>query len=90
VDEDPTRSVPSTAARQGQSLLVLGGSSVYVLLLLQAIATATPPVLYNRITLFGRNLTRLNFVAKTGNAMMRLHGHPCEVDLVTNCSDLRT
>lgn len=71
----------ATSNHPRASLLVLGGSSVYVLLLFQALAKAELLPRLRRITLFGRDQARLAFLAQAGNA---LAGGACEVDTATD------
>lgn len=61
-----------------RSLLVLGGSSWYVLLLFKALADAGLLGRFSRITLFGRDRARLAFVAAAGAALAE--GSGCLVD----------
>lgn len=74
---DSTAAVP-------QSMLVLGGSSMYVLLLLKAIDAAQLWPAFARITLFGRNAVRLAFIARAGAAMAQARGAACRIDYATD------
>jgi 6-phospho-beta-glucosidase len=52
-----------------RSMLVLGGSSMYVLLLLRAMADGGQLGNYRRITLYGRDEQRLAFIAEVGRTL---------------------
>lgn len=73
--------MPNNPIPQRASMLVLGGSSMYVLLLFQALAKAGVLPRLRRITLFGRDEARLAFLARAGNT---LAAGACEVDVATD------
>lgn len=66
-----------------RSMLVLGGSSMYVLLLLRAMADAGQLHDYRRITLFARDRQRLAFIAQVGNALASASGAVCDIGFET-------
>jgi 6-phospho-beta-glucosidase len=65
-----------------RSMLVLGGSSMYVLLLLKSMAEGGLLRQFSRITLFGRDRARLAFIAGVGAALA--DGAKCQVDYATD------
>ena len=67
-----------------RSMLVLGGSSMYVLLLLRALADNGQLHDYRRITLFARDAARLDFIAGVGRALASASGAACTFDAATD------
>ena len=75
---DLGRDLDATADGRRRSLLVLGGSSLYVLLLFKSLADAGLLGRFSRITLFGRDRARLAYIAGAGAALAA--GSGCRVD----------
>ncbi|WP_426106002.1 hypothetical protein [Massilia sp. TSP1-1-2] len=63
-----------------QSMLVLGGSSLYMLLLFKAMSAAGLWDALQRVTLFGRSAERLAFLARAGAEV----AGACQVDFATD------
>lgn len=66
------------APEDRRSLLVLGGSSFYVLLLFKALIDAGMLARFSRITLFGRDRARLAYLAGAGRQLAE--GSGCRID----------
>ena len=75
---DLDRDLDGTADGSRRNLLVLGGSSLYVLLLLKSLTDAGLLGQFSRITLFGRDRARLAYIAGAGAALAA--GSGCRVD----------
>lgn len=68
-------------------MLVLGGSSMYVLLLLRALADSGDLHAYRRITLFARHEQRLAFIAEVGRSLAASIGADCLFDYATDIDE---